>query len=201
MKTRSELSSNCLQGVFGVTVTMLKITTEDRTSAETLQDIIDQTVDMIDPCGDEDERSLIIITNIGKAAVDDGHILFSTRTFRQDIFWDIVREALFADSEKLNHVRALEPIDCRSIPEITVQTLRKCQISHARVQPPRRSHGGLQMLHVFYNSRDQHEQLSALCLRRCSVKARIPVAMFWNSSCVRLVVKKNLSLCCSNNSW
>jgi len=82
---------------------------------------------MISPCGDEVERSLIIIAYIGEAVVDDRHILFSTFTFRQAIFWDTIREALFTSIEKLNHIDALGLIDRCSVPEIAVQTSRKCQ--------------------------------------------------------------------------
>ncbi|ODM17851.1 hypothetical protein SI65_06639 [Aspergillus cristatus] len=117
---------------FGVTVTILKIAAGDRTPAETLQNTINQTVDMIGPCGDEVERSLIIIVYIGEAVVDDGHILFSTFTFRQAIFWDTIREALFTGIEKLNHIDALGLIDCCSVLEITVQTSRKCQRGSAQ---------------------------------------------------------------------
>lgn len=120
--------SICLQEIFGVTVTVLKIARDDMTPAETLQNTINQTVDTISPCGDEDERSLIIIAYIGEAVVDDGHILFSAFTFRQAMFWDTIREALFTDNEKLDHIDALGLIDCCNVPGTTVQTSRKCQV-------------------------------------------------------------------------
>lgn len=120
--------SSCLQEFFGATVTILEIVRDDRIPAETLQNTINQTVDTIGPCGDKYERSLIMIAYIGEAVMDDGHVLFATSTFQQAIFWDTIREALFTDIEKLNHIDALGLIDCCNVPEITVKTSRKCQV-------------------------------------------------------------------------
>ncbi|EYE95767.1 uncharacterized protein EURHEDRAFT_386156, partial [Aspergillus ruber CBS 135680] len=127
-ENEAEALSSCLQEFFGITATILKIARDDMTPAETLQHTINQTIDTTGPCGDDYERSLIIIAYIGEAVVDDGHVLFSTFTFQQAMFWDTIREALFTENERLSHIDALGLIDCCNVPETTVQTSRKCQV-------------------------------------------------------------------------